>query len=224
MPHQRGFTYLWLLFAVAGMGLLLAAASEVWETVARREKEAELLFVGGQFARAIAAYHDRSPGAAKQYPARLEDLVEDTRFPAPQRHLRKLYRDPMTQGAEWGLVKAGGRIVGVHSLGASKPLRQHFTGLLAAFNGAERYDQWVFGPEVAEAEAAAQTTAAGTPAISAATPPPVESPEREGHPCDAPYLAELRQCQSAGAGWTAAQLHRCNVAAAARNAACRQGG
>jgi len=217
---EAGFTYLWLLFAVAGMGLLLAAAAEVWDTAARREKEAELLFIGGQFARAIAAYHARSPGAAKQYPEKLEDLVEDKRLPAPQRHLRKVFRDPMTHGAEWGLVKAGGRIVGVHSRSAGKPIRTHFAGRFAVFSGAASYEEWVFGPEVAEDVTAAEGTAAAATIPS----PAAESPKAEGHPCDAPYLDALRLCQAAGAGQTAAQLHRCNAAAASRYAACRQGG
>lgn len=230
MRRQRGFTYLWLLFAVAGMGLLLAAASQSWETVARREKEAELLFVGDQFARAIAAYHERSPGAAKQYPAKLEDLVEDTRFPVPQRHLRKIFRDPVSNGTEWGLVKAGGRIVGVHSLSAGKPYRTAFSGRHAAFAGAARYDQWVFGPEIAEAAPAAVQPAAapgtGDVAPSAGQPaaPETAVPPSESHPCDAAYLGELRLCQAGAAGQAAAQLHRCNTAAAARYAACRRGG
>lgn len=218
--RQRGFTYLWLLFAVAGLGLLLAAAAEVWDTAARREKEAELLFIGDQFARAIAAYHARSPGAAKQYPEKLEDLVEDKRLPAPQRHLRKVFRDPMTNSTEWGLVKAGGRIVGVHSRSAGKPIRTNFAGRFAVFSGAASYEEWVFGPEVAEGVIAAEGTAA-----AATTPSPAaESPKAEGHPCDASYLDALRLCQAAGAGQTAAQLHRCNTAAASRYAACRQGG
>lgn len=232
--RQRGFTYLWLLFAVAGMGLLLAAAAEVWDTAARREKEAELLFIGDQFARAIADYHARSPGAAKQYPEKLEDLVEDKRLPAPQRHLRKVFRDPMTRGAEWGLVKAGGRIVGVHSRSAGKPIRTHFSGRMASFSGAASYAAWVFGPEIVDASPAASQALAGTPSGSspagAGTPATVDAsapgipaaPAAESHPCDAPYLAELRQCQAAALGRTAAEMHRCNVAAASRYAACRQ--
>lgn len=142
---ERGFGYLLTLFALAALGFLLAGAGQVWHTAAQREKEAELLFVGNQFRQALASYHERTPGAAKQYPEKLEDLLEDKRFPAPRRHLRKLYRDPMTGSAEWGLVKSGGRIVGVHSLSAGKPVRTNFSGLYAPFAGAERYDQWVFG-------------------------------------------------------------------------------
>lgn len=250
--RQRGFGYLLVLFAIAAMGLLLAGTGQVWHTTAQREKEAELLFVGGQFANAIAAYHESTPGstagAAKQYPPTLQDLLADKRFPMPRRHLRQIYRDPMTGSAEWGLIKAGDRIVGVHSLSADKPLRTDFSGRYRryeTFANAMRYDQWVFGAAVAKAAPvvvsgvgdAATSSLPGTEAepdankpetaISAARPEatvPVSPvvPAAESNPCDAAYLDELRSCK-AGAGQAAAVLHLCNRTAAARYAACRQG-
>jgi type II secretory pathway pseudopilin PulG len=144
---ERGFTYLLLLFAVAAMGLTLAGAGQVWQTVAQREREAELLFVGHQFRLAIASYHDNTPGGTKQYPVALDELVEDRRFPTPRRHLRRVYRDPMTAGTDWGLVKVGGRIVAIHSRSPEAALRTVFAPRDAALEGALRYDQWVFGHE-----------------------------------------------------------------------------
>lgn len=147
---QRGFGYLLVLFALAAMGLLLAGTGQVWHTTAQRDKEAELLFVGNQFRQAIGAYHAMSPDATKQYPARLEDLLDDRRFPMPRRHLRQLYRDPMssntghTEGTQWGLVKAGDRIVGVHSLSTAVPLKTVFAARDSAFAGVGSYSEWVF--------------------------------------------------------------------------------
>ena len=141
---QRGFGYLLVLFTLAAMGLLLAGAGQVWHTSAQREKEAELLFIGQQFRQAIASYYALTPDPSKQYPVKLEDLLEDKRFPMTRRHLRQLYRDPMTGRAQWGLVKAGDGIVGVHSLSDGNPLKTAFEGRDAAFAGASRYDQWVF--------------------------------------------------------------------------------
>ena len=43
-----GFTYIGLLFAVAILGITLGAVGVVWSTQIRRDKEAELLFVGDQ--------------------------------------------------------------------------------------------------------------------------------------------------------------------------------
>ena len=144
---QRGFGYLLVLFALAAMGLLLASAGQVWHTAATREKEAELLFIGNQFRQAIASYYLQTPDAAKQYPVKLEDLLEDNRFPVPRRHLRQLYRDPIAASEQWGLVKAGDHIIGVHSRSTGTPLKTEFLSRDSAFAGALRYDQWVFSPE-----------------------------------------------------------------------------
>lgn len=145
MRGQRGFTYVGLLFAVAFIGLLLASAGEVWQAAAQREREEELLFIGREFARAIAAYSAATPGEPKQWPQRLEDLVEDRRGPVLRRHLRKIYHDPMTGRAEWGLVKAGPAIVGVHSLAEDKPRkRANFEDDEASFAGAVSYRGWRF--------------------------------------------------------------------------------
>jgi hypothetical protein len=72
-------------------------------------------------------YFQRSPGTAKRYPARLGDLLEDRRFLSRQRYLRRIYVDPMTGKAEWGLVQAPqGGVMGVYSLAEGKP-RGEFT-------------------------------------------------------------------------------------------------
>ncbi|MBT3067987.1 type II secretion system GspH family protein [Rhodoferax sp. U11-2br] len=150
ISRQRGFGYLLVLFALAAMGLTLAGAGQVWHTLAQREKETQLLFVGNQFRQAIGAYYAFSPGEVKQYPAKLEDLLEDKRFPMPRRYLRQLYRDPMTGGTQWGLVKAGDRILGVHSLSEGVAFRTVFEGRDASFTGMTHYNQWVFGPAAGE--------------------------------------------------------------------------
>lgn len=143
--RQRGFGYLLALFALATIGLLLAGAGQVWQVAAQREKEADLLFAGEQFGAAIASYYRAGPDAVKQYPPALDDLLEDRRFSQPKRHLRRLYRDPMTGSHAWGQVRVGGRVIAVHSLGKGTPLKTVFELRHAAFAGATRYDQWVFG-------------------------------------------------------------------------------
>ena len=151
---QQGFGYLLVLFAIAALGLLLAGAGQVWHTSVQREKEKELLFIGNQFRQAIGSYYQQSPGATKQLPAQLGDLLEDTRFPVPRRHLRKLYRDPMTGAVEWGLVKSGDRIAGVRSLSPNNPFRRVFHARDAAFQEATRYDQWIFSYDMSVEPAA----------------------------------------------------------------------
>lgn len=142
---QRGFTYLALLLAVAVLGIGLAAVGELWSSVVQREKEAELLFAGGEFRRAIRSYYATSPGA-QRYPQRLEELLEDKRFPFVRRHLRRLYRDPMTGKREWGLVQAPeGGIMGVHSLSQASALKTaNFAAADRDLEGKARYAEWQF--------------------------------------------------------------------------------
>ncbi|HYR35273.1 MAG TPA: type II secretion system protein [Burkholderiales bacterium] len=142
---QRGFTYLGVLLIIAVMGAGLAAFGELYSHAAQREKERELLFIGNQFREAVGSYYNKSPGA-KVYPKKLEDLLEDKRFPMPQRHLRRVYMDPMTGGTEWGLVEApGGGFMGVHSLSEETPVKSgNFSAKDEAFDGAEHYTKWMF--------------------------------------------------------------------------------
>lgn len=144
--RQRGFTYLALLIAVALIGVGLAAGSEVWSQSRQREKEQELLFIGNQFRQAIALYYQRTPGAVKRYPETLQDLLEDKRYLVKQRHLRKIFVDPITGMPEWGLVAApGGGIMGVYSLSNGKPVKTAgFSEEDQNFAGAQRYSQWRF--------------------------------------------------------------------------------
>jgi len=142
---QRGFTYLGLLIIITVMGAGLAAFGQLYSHAAQREKEQELLFIGGQFRDAIASYYNKSPGA-KIYPKKLEDLLEDRRFPMPQHHLRRVYSDPMTGKAEWGMVEApGGGFMGVHSLSEETPIKSgNFRLREQLFEGAEHYTKWMF--------------------------------------------------------------------------------
>ena len=142
---QQGFTYVVLLISVAVIGVGLAAKGIEWDRSAQRAKEADLLFVGHEFRRAIALYYYRSPGPAQEYPRSLEDLLEDRRYPGTQRYLRRIYPDPMTGRPEWGLVTAGGRIVGVHSLSDAQPIKTgNFASANAELAGKGSYRDWQF--------------------------------------------------------------------------------
>ena len=122
MLRSRGFTYIGLLIAVVLLGIGLALVGEVWNTAVKRDRERELLFVGDQFRQAIGRYYESSPGV-KQYPRKLEDLLEDKRFPVMKRYLRRIYLDPMTGKADWGLVMQGDQILGVYSPSKDTPIK-----------------------------------------------------------------------------------------------------
>ncbi len=139
--RTRGYTYIGLLFFVFLTGMGLAVAGHWWHMEVKREREQELLFVGEQFRKAIASYYAITAGKP-QYPQSLDDLIEDKRHPAPLRHLRRLYRDPMTGEAEWELIKEHDRIVGVSSRSREKPIKT------AGFP--ERYQEFASAPSYAE--------------------------------------------------------------------------
>lgn len=142
----RGFAFLWTLLLVAFLALGVTIGVEMQATLAQRERERELLSIGRQFRAAIARYHD-APSATGQpeFPATLDDLLLDTRSGAARRHLRKVFVDPMTGRAEWGLVRIGDRIAGVHSLSEREPIKQDgFDADEPGFRGRRKVSEWVF--------------------------------------------------------------------------------
>lgn len=143
---QRGFAFLFTLLLVALLGLGLVVAAAIDSTLARRERELALLQIGHEFRQALDRYARGRPGvAAGAYPQALDELLLDPRGLKPVRHLRRLYIDPMTGRADWGLVRVGGRIVGVYSVSVAAPIKEDgFDDQDARFQGATRYRDWVF--------------------------------------------------------------------------------
>jgi type II secretory pathway pseudopilin PulG len=139
---NRGFTYIGLLIFVAVAGAGLAAYAEIASHAAQREKEAELLFRGNAYQAAIGSYYK----VQSRWPQSLEQLLEDKRYPMPVRHLRKIYRDPMTGEANWGLVEApGGGVMGVYSRSDEVPIKTaNFSSANQAFANARAYSEWKF--------------------------------------------------------------------------------
>jgi type II secretory pathway pseudopilin PulG len=139
---SAGFTYIGLLLAVVLMGVALSAVGTVWHTMAQREREKELLFVGHEFQAAIGAYYQ----AGRQFPQDLNDLVEDKRWPEPRHFLRRLYADPMTRQHDWIEIRTDSLgITGVASSSSGVPLKK--SGFLRkdeAFADAETYQDWKF--------------------------------------------------------------------------------
>ena len=81
-----------LLVALAVMSVLMSAALPAWRHQAKREKEAELIFRGEQYVRAIQLW-ERKMGPGSR-PPNLDMLVQ-------QRFLRKKYKDPMAEDGEF---------------------------------------------------------------------------------------------------------------------------
>jgi len=126
---QRGFTYLGFLLFIAIAGAGLAAFADIASHAAQREKEAELLFRGNQFREGIASYYKK-----------------EQRYPMPVRHLRRLYPDPMSGAADWGLVEApGGGVMGVYSKSDARPIKTgNFPLINQEFQDSQAYADWKF--------------------------------------------------------------------------------
>ena len=140
-----GFTYIGLLLFIAITGLGLSVAGMSWQYQVRAEKEKQLLFVGSEFRDAINSYYATTPDAVKVYPQSLSDLLLDKRTPYVKRHLRKIYIDPMTGKADWGLVTRQGRIMGIFSKSTLAPYKQKgFNVADAKMAGVQSYQEWIF--------------------------------------------------------------------------------
>jgi hypothetical protein len=87
-----------LLVGLAVMSVLMTAVLPAWRHQAKREKEAELVFRGEQYVRAIRLWEMKmGPGSR---PPTFDILVQ-------QKFLRKKYKDPMTEDGEFQPLSAG---------------------------------------------------------------------------------------------------------------------
>ncbi len=171
--RQAGFTYVGMVVFVTIIGLVGAATLKVGALLARAEAEKELLEIGAAFSDALASYAQATPAGQPQQPLSLEALLRDPRFPTPRRHLRRIFVDPITGRAEWGLVRAaeGGPIMGIYSLSRAQPLKVgNFDQRFANFASKQHLSDWKF-------VAATQGLANALPVPVAGEPAPPAAPE-----------------------------------------------
>jgi hypothetical protein len=106
--RQRGYALLMVCFMVAVLVIMTAAAAPAILTEGRRAKEAELIWRGEQYARAVRLYY-RKHG---RFPQSFEDLTD----PKGQiRFLRRAYAEPMNRkDGSWRLIYVGpnGQLIG----------------------------------------------------------------------------------------------------------------
>lgn len=147
--RQSGVVLLVVLIFVLISSLAASSLVQMHKTQTKREREEQLLFVGEQFRKAVQSYYNSiPPNGVRAMPKSLEDLLVDNRFPTPLTHLRRIYPDPMTGNAEWGLVTADAPqsgIAGVYSLGTDAPLKSAgFPERYKDFKGKASYQDWRF--------------------------------------------------------------------------------
>lgn len=202
---ERGYAMAALLVGMSVMAIVMSAALPVWNTAVRREREAELIFRGEQYARAVELYQRRNAGA---FPPSLDVLLNG-------RYLRTRYKDPMTPDGEFALVFAGQAVPGQAGpratgaapapqggRGAQPGVPQQGRGAgpavpgaqvgimgvaskstaqgLRLYNGRGRYNEWVFVATQATTQAGAPTGAQNPGPRGRAEP--VGPPGRGGPP------------------------------------------
>jgi type II secretory pathway pseudopilin PulG len=235
---SRGFTYIGLMIFVALIGIGLAFAGQVWHAAMQREKEKELMFIGDQFRTAIAKYYEWSPGGGKKFPRSLEDLLEDRRYPTTKRHLRRIYDDPMTGRADWGLVAApDGSIMGVYSQSEEEPRKiSGFRTEYEKFAEAKKYSDWKFTFDAAIVADKTASPGQGGPQPGGGPPPGTPPPQPAPHPpvptvpskddpnrkkiCDNFLRIDRGTCTSVRQTSGDEAGARCDQSALLRNAAC----
>jgi type II secretory pathway pseudopilin PulG len=220
--RQAGFTYLGLIIFVTIIGLVGAATLKIGALLQRAAAEEELLDIGAAFSAALDSYAAATPQGASPYPPSLKELLKDPRVPGVRRHLRKIFVDPLTGKAEWGVVYLGDGttgVVAVHSLSTAKPLKiANFDSRFAGLDNADTISAWRFKARdpalgqgsgqpqprpVAPAAPAAPTTQPVPPGLPEAAPADVPLPETaeevepalEPAPANAPETAPEPQAQ-----------------------------
>ena len=189
---EAGYAMAALLVGISVMGVVLSVVMPSWSTLARRERESELVFRGQQYARAVTLFQRKMAGA---YPPNLDILLT-------QKFLRKKYKDPITNddfvlipvgdpralqggasatpGGTAGSAPAQGR--GGPPLAGQQPTARGGGGggapgagiqgvvskstgtSLRVYNGRSKYNEWVF------IGAAASTAAGAAPGAGTQNP------------------------------------------------------
>ena len=88
----RGYAMVALLVLMAVMAVAMTVALPAWSTLARRDKEAELVFRGEQYARAIVLFQRKYGGAFPPYAGLINKFNEapdfHEAFKAPARSIQ----------------------------------------------------------------------------------------------------------------------------------------
>mgnify|MGYP000318306852 CR=1 FL=1 len=195
--RSGGFTYIGLVVLLAILGLVAAAGMKTGSLMQRAAAEEELLEIGAAFSEALRSYAAATPRGQPQQPPNLEALLKDPRFPGVRRHLRRIFVDPVTGKAEWGVMtnsdKAG--VTGVYSLSAARPLKVgNFDARFLNFDNKERISDWKFtaaGQGIIVVNNPGGATPPAAPAPQGVAPPPVDAEPAAPAPEPAPAAEEV---------------------------------
>jgi type II secretory pathway pseudopilin PulG len=145
--REAGFTYVGLIVLVTIIGLVGAATLKADALLRRAAAEEELLEIGAAFSAALKSYAEVTPPGQPNYPPTLQELLKDPRFPGVRRHLRRIFVDPVTGKAEWGIVHVADQkgVLAVYSLSQARPLKvANFDARFPNFENREHLSEWKF--------------------------------------------------------------------------------
>ena len=95
---SRAYNLVVLAVAVTLLNVWVASTLPLWSHQIQRDKEAELIFRGLQYAEAIRIFQQRY----NRYPTNLKELIE-----VEPRCIRQLWENPMREDGRWGLIPVG---------------------------------------------------------------------------------------------------------------------
>src|SRR5258705_8194491 len=162
LSAESGYAMAALLVGMTIMAVFLTVALPAWSTAAKREKEAELIFRGQQYARAVALFQRKY---ANTFPPNIDILLNE-------HFLRKKYKDPMTKDGEFQVLYANQQAAAQPNAGGTvpqrgqpaRPVTQVASGgpvggqqggivgvaskstatSLRVYDGHDKYNEWVF--------------------------------------------------------------------------------
>ena len=127
--REAGFTLIGLIVAIAVINIGLAVAVTSWSHLGKRAKEAELIWRGQQYVRALRC-HQTENGAL---PDDLDELLESD-------CIRALYPEPMNPDGQWRLIRQSDMQLAAQSAGG-------FAGNRSAADVLDNIDRELQGPE-----------------------------------------------------------------------------
>ncbi|MBK8596353.1 MAG: type II secretion system protein [Holophagales bacterium] len=96
---RSGYTLVALLIGITVASILIAAVLPLASAQAQRDREAELIFRGLQYAEGIRIFRRRFG----RYPTSLRELLD-----VKPRSIRKAWKDPMAKDGEWESSRSSG--------------------------------------------------------------------------------------------------------------------
>ncbi|MEO7190807.1 MAG: hypothetical protein ABI051_07090 [Vicinamibacterales bacterium] len=130
---EQGYIMVALLIAMAVSAVWMGAALPAWRQQVVRENEAELIFRGEQYARAIYLYRQKNNQAS---PPTIDILVS-------QHYLRKKYKDPIT-GKEFLPLGGAGAVGGAGVAGLTGVRSTSNETSIVVYKNQQSYSQFPF--------------------------------------------------------------------------------